>query len=233
MVARYAITRLFRFHMPVQSRAGARTFCIFILASCLLPSLALAAQAVVARDGVDVGAHHEVRYVGDTLRVGVRAEPGSSAVPLEVVVTGAALEVLARQGRYVQVRTPTGRIGWVKEAYLSANAPAASILPALRQQDKTRRVEITRLRALLTRTQDERQRLEHALVQSRSQWQLTQRTLQEQIAGLQQQLAQNRTRTPAWLIWLLVILAAAVGCFAVGALWHRGHVTRRLGGLRL
>ncbi len=224
MVARYPFTGSSQRRMSVQLHARVHPLLLLLLALCLLPVSGVAAPAAGNGGAVKPNKGHDILYVGDTLRVGVRATPGSEGPPLAVVLTGTALEVMARQGRYVRIRTPAGRVGWVNAAYLSAARPAASVLPRVRQRNAALRAQRQALRAALVRSQQARQHLEQARLRLR----VAQRRLQAQLVVLQRQMA-----TPVWLYWLLVILAVAGGCFAVGALWHRGRVARRLGGLRL
>ena len=47
-------------------------------------------------------------YVKDTLRVGVRAEPGNHLAPFSVVTTGMKLSVLEQQGDFVKIETEQG-----------------------------------------------------------------------------------------------------------------------------
>lgn len=225
MVARYPFTGSSQRRMSVQLHARAHPLLLLFLALCLLPAFGVAAPVAASNDSAaKPNKGRDILYVGDTLRVGVRATPGSEEPPLAVVLTGTVLEVVARQGRYVRIRTPAGRVGWVNAAYLSAVQPAVSVLPQVRRRNAALRAQRKALRAALARSQQVRQRLEQARLRLR----VAQRRLQAQLVVLQRRMA-----TPVWLYRLLVILAVAGGCFAVGALWHRGRVARRLGGLRL
>lgn len=232
MVAQEIFTLVGQFCTFAIPRTHARrlVFCCLLTAG-LLPLGAMAAEPVVVGSGGAVQPDNagEQLYVGDTLRVGVRATPGSASAPLEVVLTGAALKVLGHQGRYVRVRTPAGNVGWVNGAYLSEHEPAARQLVQVRERNTALQQKLAALQTALSGSRQVRQSLER----EQSRLLVAQRTLQEQVAGLQAQLAREQRQAPAWFYWLLVILAAAGGCFAVGALWHRGRVARRLGGLRL
>jgi hypothetical protein len=94
----------------------------WILAGCLWTPLAAAAETV---------------YVIDKLQVVLRAErDGAGVKPLE---TGAALEVLQRDERFVRVRDKAGAEGWIEARYVSPELPARAQLAKLQEElNKTR-----------------------------------------------------------------------------------------------
>ncbi|NIQ12581.1 MAG: TIGR04211 family SH3 domain-containing protein, partial [Gammaproteobacteria bacterium] len=71
-------------------------------------------------------------YISDTLRVGVRSEPDSRAIPIGVVMTGMKLEVLDRQDNFIRIRTEKGLTGWIKDIYALEKPPAVIQLKQLR-----------------------------------------------------------------------------------------------------
>jgi uncharacterized protein YgiM (DUF1202 family) len=123
---------------------------IFFLIACLTPWLAQA----------------ETMYVSDELVLGVYSDKAQSA-RVTTLKSGASLEVLARDGEYVQVRLGDAREGWVKASYLTQREPAAARVKKL--EDDLRRLrggvaaktdpaavaEITRLSAALAAKQTE------------------------------------------------------------------------------
>lgn len=76
----------------------------------------------------------DIVYINDTLRVGIRPQPNNKSKPLGLVVTGDKLEVLARDGNYVQVRTGNGLEGWVKKNYITTNLPASTRLKQIQER---------------------------------------------------------------------------------------------------
>lgn len=73
-------------------------------------------------------------YVIDTLRVGVRASPEKGANTLEVVETGQTLEVLKKTEEHYQVKTESGRIGWIGTRYVDPTPPAMMRITKVQQQ---------------------------------------------------------------------------------------------------
>lgn len=79
----------------------------------------------------------ETVYVIDKLQISLRAErDGAGMKPLE---TGAALEVLQRDERFVRVRDKTGDEGWIEARYVSPEPSARAQLTKLQEElNKTR-----------------------------------------------------------------------------------------------
>ncbi len=187
------------------------------LAALLLPATSLA----------------ETLYVGDKLRVGVRANPSSKAPALTIISSGTAVEVLQRKQHFLKVRTPNGTIGWVKSAYFSSQKPARLQLREIEAQLQQREHE---LRSLQAQYQDKQRQLEQ-LSQRLASAEETNRLLQRQ-----QQGATSTSVTPATAQALdknaLGIAGASMAGvlalgFVLGIWWHRRAVARRLGGITL
>jgi len=164
-------------------------------------------------------------YVKDSLRVGVRAEPGNTATPISVVTTGMKLEITERDGVYVKVKMPSGVEGWIKGTYVSETAPAVIKLEELKLELKSLQSEQAKQGQHVEATALNNKNLSAEL-----------ELLKQANAELRVQL-QDETQTGfavglayAWKIGLLLI--AAVGGFAVGATWYRKQTMKRLGGLR-
>lgn len=164
-------------------------------------------------------------YVKDSLRVGVRAEPGNVATPISVVTTGMTLDIIERDGGYVKVRLSSGVEGWVKGTYLSDKAPSVIVLKELQ----------VRFQALESKLEKQSQH-EQATA-------LNNRNLNAEIEQLKQANAELRIQLQAerqtgmasglayaWkiVLFLLVVLAG----FALGVSWYRKLTMRRLAGLR-
>lgn len=62
----------------------------------------------------------ETRYVTDILFVSVRQDPADNAPALATLQSGNKVEVLAEQGRFLQVKTESGVAGYIPRQYLVA-----------------------------------------------------------------------------------------------------------------
>ena len=82
-------------------------------------------------------------HITDKLVVGMYAEAGVETPPIRLLSSGTSLEVLQRQGEFVDVRLADGVQGWVEARYVTEEKPAKAML--LETQ--------TRLRALDARLQ--------------------------------------------------------------------------------
>jgi SH3-like domain-containing protein len=170
----------------------------------------------------------ETVYISDVLRVGVRAEPNSSDIPVTVVTSGAELQVLERRDGHMRVRTANGIEGWVSEVYASGELPA-------------------RLR--LERMEKERDRLQAELASLRSSSgessaqvaQLTARidTLQAENAQLQARAdaltAELRSAKGGytWIYYTVALIALFFLGAYLGVRWDKERVAQRFGGLEL
>jgi len=70
----------------------------------------------------------ETVYVTDILRLGIHSVQDTSDAPFQNLVSGTELEVLQRVPNYAEVRTPEGRQGWVKSAFLVVEKPAQLVV---------------------------------------------------------------------------------------------------------
>ena len=77
------------------------------------------------------GARADTRYVGEQFRLGLHERAAIDSTIVELVPIGTALEVLAREGELVRVRTTEGVEGWVDARYLSETPPGSEALQAL------------------------------------------------------------------------------------------------------
>jgi len=185
-------------------------FLLLLLPACMMASSQLHAQEV---------------YVKDSLRVGVRTEPGNTATPISVVTTGMKLSIIERDGGYVKVRMESGVEGWIKATYVSDEAPAVIKLEELKTTYKE-------LESKLGKQGQHVQAVE-----------LNNKNLNTEIEQLKQTNAELRVQLKdemdatvstgfsyAWKILLLVL--AGIGGFALGVSWYRKKTMKRLGGLR-
>ncbi len=186
-------------------------------------SLLLFAALLVA-----AAAPAEQLFIADTLRVGVRPEPGNRTVPIAVVLSGERLEVLERVEGYLRVRTEKGITGWIRDAYVTDQPPAILRLQALRERQADLEKQLAEARETARVLEEaNRQLLERAdaLAAERS------RLIREQ-ARLQV-VTETRSFSAAWMWWLLGITVIAAAGFFTGLSWYRHSVMRRLGGLRV
>ncbi|MBN2106318.1 MAG: TIGR04211 family SH3 domain-containing protein [Deltaproteobacteria bacterium] len=88
----------------------------------------------------------ETMYITDRIEASVRSGKGLAAGSkyLGVVRTGDAVEVLAMDGDYAQVRLGNGMEGWLHMRYLIAAPPADS--EKLKEKNKSAQDEVARLR---------------------------------------------------------------------------------------
>lgn len=166
---------------------------------CLIPFAGIQAQ------------QNDVAYVRDMLYVVLRETPDEGRVLRSGIASGTALEVLDSQGDYTRVRTPDGYTGWVSSQYLS-DEPVARELLALAESElaalRNERDELVGNTAILSALAEatgqenpdigalanEVQALRQQAAQARASEQerdrlmLANAALQEQLAGLQQEV---------------------------------------------
>ena len=143
----------------------------------------------------------ETVYVSDRLQAGLRAaRDGNVVKPIE---SGAMLEVLERDERFVRVRDKQGSEGWLELRYVSADPPA---------------------RAQLAKLQDE-------LNKARSQ--LAEAQLKNPSASAAPTPGETRRRIRAGLPLARHRVCHAHSGFIAGIVWHRESIRRRMGGMYL
>lgn len=162
---------------------------IWFLAGLLLAPLAVAADTV---------------YVVDKLQVGMRAERDNVSAVVKPLETGAALEVLQRDERFVRVRDKAGTEGWIETRYVSPELPARAQLAKLQE-------ELNKTRAQLAEAQAK----------------------PNNSAPRPVIVADAEADYELDYVWLLVALGALVVGFIAGILWHRESIRRRMGGMYL
>ncbi|MEK6750521.1 MAG: TIGR04211 family SH3 domain-containing protein [Pseudomonadota bacterium] len=189
----------------------------------------------------------ETLYIGDTLRVGVRSAQSDNSASLAVITTGAEIEVLERKGNHMKVRTSNGVEGWIKSAYVTQEKPAILLLKETQKQLAALRSEGTGsapapLAAPVTEVQNPA--LKQALADARREIQQLRTQLQDNHAAASTAVATSKpqpspfepgvpnTRAIALYVTGGVVLCFALG-FLIGVSWHRGQVSKRLGGFSL
>lgn len=162
---------------------------LWFLAGLLLAPLAAAADTV---------------YVIDKLQIGMRAERDNVSAVVKSLETGAALEVLSRDERFVRVRDKAGTEGWVEARYVSPELPARAQLAKLQEELNKTRAQLAEAQAKSNNTASK----PAVAVDAETDYELD-------------------------YVWLLVALGALVVGFIAGILWHRESIRRRMGGMYL
>ncbi|GMQ95823.1 MAG: hypothetical protein BMS9Abin14_284 [Gammaproteobacteria bacterium] len=67
-------------------------------------------------------------YVSDRFEIGIHASTNIDSVIIAVIPSGTPLEVLERDGEFVEVSTPDGTRGWVDARYVVNEKPSAALL---------------------------------------------------------------------------------------------------------
>lgn len=170
----------------------------------------------------------ETVYISDVLRVGVRAAPNSTDVPITVVTSGTELTVLERQSGHMRVRTTGGVEGWISDVYATNEVPARLRLERLEQERERLKKELEQLRssAGASGEQAAQQAARIAALQEEN----TQ--LQARTAELTAQL-QVKEGGYAWVFYTLALIALFLLGAYLGVRWDQERVAQRFGGLEL
>jgi len=199
----------------------------------------LAALAMIAVVSV---ARAETLYVAERMLVALRAEAGDTAPTVKTVETGAPLEVLERQDRFVHVRDTQGSDGWVEARYLTTDPPARLQLAALQQ-------ELTRTRAQTTDAQAQLKKAQATVAEQSAKITELEKDAAEKAAApppvapvpapVPVVTAKPDNKTAAGqdfqfsFVWLAISFAMLGIGFAGGILWLRESIRRRSGGMYL
>lgn len=170
----------------------------------------------------------ETRYVTDQLVVTVRSGPALEEAAVTSVPTATPLEILADQGRFVQVRTPDGTTGFVLGQYLTPSPPAAVRIGLLERerddllQQVKRLEELRRQGAAVTPAPAPTGPPAKELAASAKERQQLEAEIARLTAELKAQPARaNPLLQPEMIRWFL----AGGGVFLVG--WLAGKVSRK------
>ncbi len=85
-----------------------------IILSFLFLTLALSAQA-------------ESRYVTDQLVIALRPVQDDTSHPLEYLTSGMQVEVIKDHGPFLEIKSPTGTVGFARSKYFDPTAPARTL----------------------------------------------------------------------------------------------------------
>jgi SH3 domain protein len=177
----------------------------------------------------------EPAYVTDSLRLNLYAEADGSGDPLETLVSGAAVEVLDRDGGYAHVRTAAGREGWLSAAYLVTKKPALARVAELEAEIADLKNDVAAARDAQHAAEGELSKLTNRAAsdsQSTESLQDTVARLQQENDEYQQRLETYRHTVPLqWAAAALVVVL--VGGFLAGLWWLDALIRRRHGGFRI
>lgn len=151
-----------------------RVWLVLLLAVVLL---------VLPRPGVA-----ETRYVSDQLVIALRAQPDTAQPAIATLKTDTPLEVLAEQGKFLRVRTPEGREGYVLARYVTSQTPRSLEIARLQQERDALQKKLADLEAARQAAEDEAARAEGLPPGE------TAATLESRIAALEQDLAESRAK---------------------------------------
>ncbi len=192
-----------------------------LLAAALLAAAAGAAQA-------------ETAYVTDRVFLGLYAEPGAGK-PMRSLETGTPLEVLGRTRNWARVRTPRGREGWVRSAYLVPEPPARVTMPALKEAHARLQARLKAAQADLEAAREEAARLRRELEAAqaaRREADARRAAARQEAEALRATLETGGPRVPLGAALLGVGGALALGLAAGWWLLDR-RIRRRYGGYRI
>lgn len=166
----------------------------------------------------------ETLYVVDMLRVGVRAEPVGQGAPLQVVSTGAALEVLERSEGYIKVRTVEGNEGWIGKTYLEKRPPARVRIKGVEAKLKKARAELKKAQGGSVPLKEENEKLTAQVAE------LTEQN-REQNNALGEVYAKKQQEAYILYAWIGTTVVLFLLGMALGKRRYRKRVASRFGGL--
>ena len=177
----------------------------------------------------------ETAYVTDVLRLGIHQAEDTSDRPFDNLVSGTALEVLERAPNYARVRTPDGREGWVKSAYLVAEKPAQARIAEAEAEVERLRAELGAAKSAhdeAETTADALSRQVAATADSDAAISDTLERLKSENASYAEQLDAYRGALPlAWVVAAIFVMLVAG--FVAGWWWLDASIRRRHGGFRI
>ena len=192
---------------------------LLILAFCACATVAIADSA----------------YVTDSLRLGLYADADGSGDPLESLVSGAAVEVLERDGGYARVRTASGSEGWVKAAYLVTKKPALARVAELEAEIDDLKNDVAAAREAQHAAEEQLNKLNNRAASSSGSAEALQdavERLRNENKAYEDRLESYRRTLP--LQWVVpALLVVSIAGFLAGLWWLDALIRRRHGGFRI
>jgi hypothetical protein len=200
-------------------RSAVRGLASFLLAGLALPALL----------------HAEPRYVIEQLVVNVMSAPDESGERVATLKSGDRVEMLERTGDVVHVRLASGREGWIRASYLSAEEPLRVRLAQREAEVARLSEEVSALQAQLRAPQAPPPATNAAAAGGTASAAAPHPATDDAAAGGAGVLfsgGEERAR-PSWP-WMLAAALIAFGAgFGLGALMLDRHIRRKYGGLRI
>lgn len=166
-------------------------------------------------------------YVSDTLRVGVRPEPGNDTPAVSVVVSGMELEVIERKGNYMRIKTKSGVEGWVSNNYVTKQKTGRQLAEEMEEKNNSLNAKVEDLQNRLAEMEYSKQMVTTRMDEIKQ----TNKELRDQLnSNYRLQLLGGGM--PVWQT-VLILIALFAAAFAIGAIWYRQHVTKKLGGMSI
>lgn len=188
-----------------------------------------------------LGAAAETVFVTDIVRANLRADPGRSSGVRGVVVTGMTLELLERRDGYARVRTAEGNEGWVKDDFVTTEKPARLQPEAGAAASGEGQAAAGELQGRLDAAIKEKEALGREVATLRSENERL-RTADGATAPAPAASAASGDEAlkvellpPGNILfyWIGGFFFIALLGFLFGISWHKNHVSRKLGGLRI
>jgi uncharacterized protein YgiM (DUF1202 family) len=174
-------------------------------------------------------------YVSDDLVLGVYAEKDPQSTRLATLHSGAALEVLATDGEFTQVRLGDGRVGWVRSSFLITREPAAARVKELEDEISRARAATPELAAAARNNEIEQ--LKAGLAAAQAELQRARVTSSGARGGLnpapEGSLAFGKAAIGVWPLALGVILGSAALGFVLGYCVLARRVRAKFGGIKV
>lgn len=177
----------------------------------------------------------ETAYVTDTLQLGLHRAADTSDRAFRTLESGQALEVLARDRYYAQVRLPDGSVGYVKAAYLVTDKPAKLVVEETRAEQARLEQEIATLREQFAGPAETISALEETVAEQKA-------VIDENLARVAELLERNETyekRAEQYqytlpMSWVGAALVVCLFAGFMGGWWWLDYRSRkRHGGMRI
>lgn len=177
----------------------------------------------------------ETAYVTDTLQLGLHRAADTSDRAFRTLESGQALEVLARDRYYAQVRLPDGSVGYVKAAYLVMDKPAKLVVAETRAEQARLEQEIATLREQFAGPAETISALESKVAEQKA-------VIDENLARVAELLERNETyekRAEQYqytlpMNWVGAALIVCLFAGFMGGWWWLDYRSRkRHGGMRI
>ena len=177
----------------------------------------------------------ETAYVTDMLRLGIHNAADTSDRPFDNLVSGTPLEVLERAPNYARVRTPDGREGWVKSAYLVAEKPAQARVTEAEAEVARLRNELEAAQSASSEAETTADALSRQVAASAGSDDAIRETLERlkrENTGYAEQLEAYRGALPLAWVFAAIVVTLVAG-FVAGWWWLDAAIRRRHGGFRI